>query len=262
LLHNPIGSYFGQQLDYSHLGGNGVGTELATAASSALRPNGPSFNGQIQRFSLLLAPYAGDEPPAALQDDAAAFFYPFGVLYLQTPPGIEAVVPDDLRGLIAAKEREARLASTTPLPSPTAFLANPEDRAADLVWDPPRDERVVGYEVRWRRAEDREWQAARIAPAHRWHVANLQNGKSYVFQFRALAQGRESAWPPEARCVPGPVKAVSLVSAASGVSPWTMLRMIYHNLRYALLRSAIWINLQSFGLSPFTAFRAGSQDEV
>jgi hypothetical protein len=43
----------------------------------------------------------------------------------------------------------------------------------------------------------------------------------------------------------GPVKAVSLVSAASGVSPWTMLKMICHSLRHALLRSAIWINLQS-----------------
>jgi hypothetical protein len=231
---NPFGSYFGRQLDYSHLGGNGVGSELATAASSALRPNGPSFNGQSQRFSLLLAPYAGDEPPAALQDDAAAFFYPFGVLYLQTPPGIEAVVPDDMRRLIAAKEHEAQMASTAPLPPPTALLANPEDGAADLVWDPPRDARVLGYEVRWRQAEAGEWQTAKIAPANRWHVANLENGKHYVFQLRALAQGRESAWTPEAQCLPGPVKAVSLVSAASGVSPWTMLKMIYYSLRHAL----------------------------
>jgi hypothetical protein len=236
---NPFGSYFGRQLDYSHLGGNGVGTELATAASSALRPNGPSFNGQVERFSLLLAPYAGDEPPATLQDDAAAFFYPFGVLYLQTPAGVEAIVPDDLRGLIAAKEREARLATLrsaqgAPLPPPTAFLANPKDGAADLVWDPPRDERVIGYEVRWRRAEAREWQTARIAPANRWHLPNLENGKSYGFQVRALAQDRESEWTEEASCAPGPVKTVSLVAAASGVSPWTMLRMVYYSLRHAL----------------------------
>ena len=231
---NPFGSYFGRQLDYSHLGGNGVGSELATAASSALRPNGPSFNGQSQRFSLLLAPYAGDEPPATLQDDAAAFFYPFGVLYLQTPPGIAAVVPDDVRRLIAAKERAACLASTAPLPPPTAFLANAEDAAADLVWDPPRDERAVGYEVRWRQAEAGEWQTAKIAPANRWHVANLENGKRYVFQLRALAQGRESAWTPEARCLPRPVKVASLVSGASGVSPRTMLRLVYYSLRHAL----------------------------
>ena len=56
---NPSGSYYGKQPDYSHLGGNGLGAELATPASGALRPNAPSFNGQTLRFSLLLAPYAG-----------------------------------------------------------------------------------------------------------------------------------------------------------------------------------------------------------
>jgi len=49
-----------------------------------------------------------------------------------------------------------------------------------------------------------------------------------------LASGRESAWTPEVRCVPWPVKAVSLVSAASGVSPWAMLRLVYYSLSHAL----------------------------
>jgi hypothetical protein len=227
---NPFGSYHGKQLDYSHLGGNGVGTELAIAGSSALKPNGPSFNGQSERFSLLLAPYAGDEPPPALQTDAATFFYPFGVIYLKTPSGIEAVVPEDMRRLIADQEREARLMSTAPLPPPTAFLANPSDEAVDLVWDPPRDERVTGYEVRWRKAETGEWQTEKIAPANRWHLPNLENGRSYVFQIRALGQDRESEWTQETTCVPGPVKPASLLSAASSASPWTMLRLIYYGL--------------------------------
>jgi hypothetical protein len=231
---NPFGSYYGQQLDYSHLGGTGVGTELTIAGSSALRPNGPSFNGQTQRFSLLLAPYAGDQPPLALQTDAAAFFYPFGVIYLKTPSGVEAVVPDDVRRLIADKEREARLMSTAPLPPPTAFLANPSDGAVDLVWDPPQDERVTGYEVRWRKAEAGQWQTERIAPAHRWHLPNLENGERYPFQIRALGQDMESEWTEEAECVPGPVKPASLLSAASGASPWTLLKLIYYGLLHGL----------------------------
>jgi len=64
---NPFGSYHGRMLDYSHLGGSGVGAALLQAFGGQLNPNGPSFNGQTLRFSLLLAPYAGDEPPAALQ---------------------------------------------------------------------------------------------------------------------------------------------------------------------------------------------------
>jgi hypothetical protein len=231
---NPFGSYYGQQLDYSHLGGTGVGTELTIAGSSAMRPNGPSFNGQTERFSLLLAPYAGDQPPPALQTDAAAFFYPFGVIYLKTPPGMEAVVPDDVRRLIADKEREARLMSTAPLPPPTAFLANPSDGAVDLVWDSPRDERVTGYEVRWRKAEAGQWQTERIAPATRWHLPDLENGERYMFQIRALGEGRQSEWTEEAECVPGPLKPASLLSAASGASPWTLLRLIYYGLLHGL----------------------------
>jgi hypothetical protein len=45
----PFGSYYGRQLDYSHLGGNGVGTDFATLASGSLKPNAPSYNGQIER---------------------------------------------------------------------------------------------------------------------------------------------------------------------------------------------------------------------
>ncbi|MBC8446275.1 MAG: hypothetical protein H8D78_00860 [Chloroflexi bacterium] len=87
-------------------------------AAPSVRPNAPSFNGQRVRFSLLLAPYAGDELPVELQHAAAAFFYPCGAIYLRTPDGIDALLPDDVRGLVAARQRQARLLSTAPLPPP------------------------------------------------------------------------------------------------------------------------------------------------
>jgi hypothetical protein len=228
---NPFGSYFGKQLDYSHLGGNGTGTELATVASGSLRPNGPSFNGHVVRFSLLLVPYLGDEPPDEIQDDAEAFFYPCGVIYLRTPAGIDAVVPDDIRALVAAKERKQQAKSSAPLPPPTALLANPSHQALDLVWDPPRDDRVTGYELRWRRVEADQWQSQIIPHDNRFQVPSLENGARYVFQMRALAESRESQWTDIAQGVPGPVsKAVSPFAALSGASIRTLLKVIYYGL--------------------------------
>jgi len=228
---NPFGSYYGRQLDYSHMGGNGVGTELARLGSAALKPNGPSFNGQVERFSLLLAPYAGNEPPSTLQDDAEAFFYPCGVVYLRTPPGVEAVLPDELHDLIAARKKEQRMMSTAVLPPPTAFLANASDAAADLVWDPPADERIAGYELRWRRAGEEQWRARTIPAGHRVHIPGLENGAHYTFQLRAVGQGRESAWTEPVQCVPGPeLKRGSALTFLKGVSPPTLLRLVYYSL--------------------------------
>jgi hypothetical protein len=228
---NPFGSYFGKQLDYSHLGGTGVGTELATLVSGALKPNAPSFNGQMVRFSLLLAPYSGDQPPAQLQDDVEAFFYPFGLVYLQTPTGVEALVPEDLRALVAEREKEAARAMAAPLPPPTALLASPSDGAVDLAWDAPRDVRLSAFELRWREAEEPAWQTQSIGPANRLHLSGLINGTAYLFQMRAVAEDRQSSWAPVVRCVPGPVsQPVSPFSSLSGASPITLLKLIYYGL--------------------------------
>ncbi len=61
---NPFGSYYGRQMDYSQLGGNGLGAEIALHKGAQLCSNAPSYNGTSARFSLLLAPYEGDAPPA------------------------------------------------------------------------------------------------------------------------------------------------------------------------------------------------------
>ncbi|MEJ2736976.1 MAG: fibronectin type III domain-containing protein [Anaerolineae bacterium] len=246
---NPFGSYHGRQLDYRHLGGNGLGAEFTTAASGSLRPNGPSFNGQRLAFSLLLAPYAGDEPPAQIQADAWSYFYSAGVIYHQAPPGVEAVVPRDLQQLVKADRRERRRQKLrdAPLPPPDAFLANPADGAVDLVWRPPHDSRLTGHEVRWRRAGDRDWQGHRIGPASaqdaegapdadgpqvngRWRVDGLRNGESYSFQVRALAGERTSVWTAEAEAVPGAVEAGSLLSMMPATSPWSLVRLVGYSL--------------------------------
>lgn len=233
LCLNPFGSYYGPQLDYTHMGGNGIGTEFARLGSAALKPNGPSFNGQLQRFSLLLAPYFGDRPPQSLERDAAAFFYPCGIVYLQTPTDTDAVVPEDIRALMASKRRAERMKSTAPLASPTAFLANPSNAAADLVWDAPADDRVTGYEVRWRKMSEQPWQTQSIPLVKRWHIADLENGQRYLFQIRAKAQGCESAWTQEVHCVPGPErKRGSALTFMKGVSLRTLLRLAYDGLRH------------------------------
>jgi hypothetical protein len=237
---NPFGSYHGRQLDYSHLGGNGVGAEFTVAISGSLRPNGPSFNGQRLAFSLLLAPYAGDDPPAAVQAEARAYFYPPGVIYRKTPDDPDLVVPGDLLQRIEADARapaQERL-QDTPLPAPRLLSAYAADSAIDLVWDAVPDPRVTGYQVRWREMS-REISTAggpceTLPQVTRWQVAGLQNGRRYAFRVRALAEDRQSGWTAEIEGVPGAVRATSLLSAAPGASPWTILRMIGHGLAHAL----------------------------
>jgi hypothetical protein len=210
------------------------------AASGALRPNGPSYNGQSLHFSLLLAPYTGDEPPGTMQAEAMAYFYPPGVIYHRTPPGLEAVTPGDLRRAIAAEERRKGLQSDAPLPAPRAFLANPSDEAADLVWEPPRDVRVTGYEVRWRASRAGEWRHQEIPVGKRWQVAGLENGRRHLFQVRALAEGRHSDWTPEAEVVPGPVGGNPLLAMAAGMSPWTLVRLLGHSLAHVIRARLNW----------------------
>ena len=74
---NPFGSYDGKQLLYptAHTG-LGRFAAIQASASDHLTPYAPSYNGRSERFSLLIAPYSGDEPPEEIQQDAIAFTYP------------------------------------------------------------------------------------------------------------------------------------------------------------------------------------------
>ncbi|MGQ9490284.1 MAG: fibronectin type III domain-containing protein [Anaerolineae bacterium] len=212
---NPFGSYYGRQLDYRHVGHHGVGAAITRAVSGSLRPNAPSFNGQTVRFSLMLAPYHGDEPPAELQATAMAFFYPPALVYLRTPPGPDALpgprsgtgprLADDVREEIGRVEREAALLSDATLAPPCSLLANPLAGAIDLTWDAPPDPRVTGYELRWRPADADAWETLTLPPCDRWHLEGLQDGRPYVFQLAALAPRARSPWTPAAEGVPGAV---------------------------------------------------------
>lgn len=78
---NPFGSYWGRQYRYP-TADTGLGNLLATtfSASDHIKPYAPSYNGRLQEFSLLIAPYEGNAPPDAVRYDAEAFAYPYIVL--------------------------------------------------------------------------------------------------------------------------------------------------------------------------------------
>jgi hypothetical protein len=72
---------FGKDIRYA-TADTGLGNFMAVkmSASGHIKRYAPSYNGNIQEFRLLLAPYLGDSPPQAIQDDAKAFAYPYLVL--------------------------------------------------------------------------------------------------------------------------------------------------------------------------------------
>lgn len=98
---NPFGTYFGRQFDYSHLGGNDVGTELITCIAPHLKSTAPSYNGEEEKFSLMIAPYIGDAPQREVQKDALGFFYPYGIIYVKSPFKGKVVCPEDIKKLWA-----------------------------------------------------------------------------------------------------------------------------------------------------------------
>lgn len=227
---NPFGSYFGDQLDYGHMGGNGLGREFAKRVSPSQRPNGPSFNGQTARFSLLLAPFVGDAPPAELQQAARTFFAPPAVVYLHTPEGIDARTVSDMQALVDARRRAIAARADGPLTPPRAFLASPTLGAADLVWDEPADARIDAHEVQWRPVGRSNWDAADATGTHRHRVADLVDGVRYEFRVRARAGARQSDWTPAQAVVVGPVGEQSVLDFADKVDLPFLLRVAHQAL--------------------------------
>jgi hypothetical protein len=72
---NPFGSYYGRQWR-NPPARTGLGRLAALAAGDNYDPYAPSWAGQTLRFSLMVAPYAGDRPPEELQRDALIFARP------------------------------------------------------------------------------------------------------------------------------------------------------------------------------------------
>jgi hypothetical protein len=233
---NPFGSYFGRQFDYSHLGGNGNGTVIMQAFSGALAPNGPSFNGKKLRFSLMLAPYVGDEPPQEIQDAAAAHFYAPGTIVHSALSQMNAATVDDIEHFIDSEKQRAAFQVDTPPAPPTAFLANPSASAIDLVWDAPRDEPVTGYEIAWRYKSDVFWQSLIINPFTRWNIDGLEDGKPMQFKIRSLRGDLHSAWSSEQICAPGAVTDSSVLSMLGRIPVWGLAKVVVLSL-WSLVRA-------------------------
>ena len=223
---NPFGSYYGKQFDYSHLGGNGNGKVIMQAFSGALQPNGPSFNGETLEFSLMLAPYPGDEPSADLQSNAAAHFYPPGLVLLAAPNGVGVSSVDELLKLIVSEKSRAHLQFDRTIKPPTAFLVNPTAEAVDIVWDSPRDEVVTGFELAWRIEQESEWQFLQIGVKTRFHLADLHDGQKVHFKLRSLQTGKTSEWTNEVTCTPSAVTDSSVASMLSTVPAYTLFRIV------------------------------------
>jgi hypothetical protein len=81
IIMNPFGSYWGRQLSYP-TAKTGLGKLVAVHASAAdhIKPYAPSYNGRVQKFSLMIAPYTGEVPPETIRNDALAFSYPYILL--------------------------------------------------------------------------------------------------------------------------------------------------------------------------------------
>ena len=76
---NPFGVYYGKQLKYN-TAFTGLGKLIAGIMADSLDSSAPSYNGRSESFSLMIAPYLGDEPPEEIENDAEAFAYPYAVV--------------------------------------------------------------------------------------------------------------------------------------------------------------------------------------
>ena len=72
---NPFGAYFGPQYAQPTWG-SGLGYTMALAAGGQYHSSAPSFNAVSQSFSLMLAFFPGNHPPASIKHDLAVFAHP------------------------------------------------------------------------------------------------------------------------------------------------------------------------------------------
>jgi hypothetical protein len=72
---NPFGTYRGRQYSYPTRA-TGFGRTMTLLMGDQLAPLAPDYAGRTQDFTLLLAPFLGDRPPAEAAADAGTFAYP------------------------------------------------------------------------------------------------------------------------------------------------------------------------------------------
>jgi hypothetical protein len=75
---NPFGTLWGELPDHdaARTGGLGIGETLTKLLGAQFHSTGPAYAGTTTRFSLILIPYPGEEPPPEEQELAEAYSYP------------------------------------------------------------------------------------------------------------------------------------------------------------------------------------------
>jgi len=81
---NPFGTLWGALPDHDarRTGGLGIGETLTMLLGAQFHPTGPAYAGSNTQLSLILLPYAGDQPPIEEQELAEAYSYPPGYVAL------------------------------------------------------------------------------------------------------------------------------------------------------------------------------------
>lgn len=209
---NPFGSYHGSQFDTSHMGGNPLGSQLTLLIGAQFNPNAPSYNGRSLRFSLLIAPYLGDEPPEELQEHASVFFYPYGVRYDKTPLEEAVAVPEQMTEWIERRRRHTLCARPgRDVPVPDALTAETGEGSVSLNWSVYDDPCITGFEIFYKKEQEDRWKIERAAPCRMHTIEGLDNDESYLFRVRTLSGERKGIphashlrFPP--RCEPDRVR--------------------------------------------------------
>lgn len=193
---NPFGTYFGKQFDYSHVGGEKLGTLLANLGGVFVRPNAPSYAGHALHFELMIAPYKGDEPSKHLVQAALDFAYPaVGILNSVDKGSVE--LQDDFQaeqlGFQAQTHARERHLFGNTLTTPVGLGVAPMDRGARVSWSSTNPSAVDGYEVGYRKkGYFASWTFIRTKETSAV-ISGLKNNRLYEITVRSVRSGSSAA---------------------------------------------------------------------
>jgi hypothetical protein len=183
---NPFGSYFGKQFDYSHVGGEKLGTVLAEMGAQYLRPNAPGFIGEELNYELMIAPFLGVHPNKELINAALTFSYPaMGQLKFN----------DHFLNLFEMqKEIEKIKKDLGPVPfAPRSLAAAPVDQKIILTWQQLNEGHIDYFELLWKNKFNGDWKTEVIdAKARYFELKNLVNNEKYQLKLRTIFQDQKS----------------------------------------------------------------------
>lgn len=202
---NPFGSYFGDQFDYSHLGGSQLGTLGALKNAPYIDSNAPTFNGKRVEFRLLLKPFKGDHLKKEQKEELVSFSDGSKTLMLRNPYA-STLSPLQFEDYIEDTYSQYRSEKLTELPKPYALAPNAKDKKVYLVWEYPFPKYgVEKFQVDVReKSFGKTWQILRQEDSKNNYlmIENLENGKSYEFRVRAIGNGLASDYSIERSATP------------------------------------------------------------